>query len=107
MNGESIVLTQRESEVAVCVERGWVNKRIASELCISEQTVKNHIMVIARKLGVENRTGIAVALVGRRVDPSVVRYARQQVAVLGKAIQYWERVIHDNELSGSGGDEGN
>ena len=48
-------LTEREVEVLRLVARGWDNRRIAEALCITEQTVKNHVSRIYAKLGVESR----------------------------------------------------
>jgi DNA-binding NarL/FixJ family response regulator len=49
-------LTPREVEILDCVARGNSNKEIASFLGISDQTVKNHITSILRKLQVNDRT---------------------------------------------------
>jgi DNA-binding NarL/FixJ family response regulator len=54
-------LTSRETEILKWVAGGLMNKQIALELSISEQTIKNHVTSIMRKLGVNNRTE-AVAL---------------------------------------------
>ena len=48
-------LSNREGEVLVCIAQGRTNKEIADELCIAEQTVKNHVRVIYSKLGVRDR----------------------------------------------------
>ena len=48
-------LTPREFEVIKAVVSGYPNKDIASQLSISEQTVKHHITSIFDKLGVYNR----------------------------------------------------
>ncbi len=58
-------LTSRESEVLNLVARGWPNKTIASELGISEHTVKFHVGSILGKLGAESRTE-AVTIATRR-----------------------------------------
>jgi DNA-binding NarL/FixJ family response regulator len=47
-------LTAREVEIAQGVGRGLSSKRIASELGISEHTVRKHRENIGRKLGVRN-----------------------------------------------------
>jgi DNA-binding NarL/FixJ family response regulator len=52
-------LTEREFEVLELVARGTQNKLIASELGLSEHTVKIHIHNIIRKLRVHNRTEAA------------------------------------------------
>ena len=49
-------LTAREVEILDCVARGNSNKAIARLLSISDQTVKNHITSILRKLAVNDRT---------------------------------------------------
>jgi DNA-binding NarL/FixJ family response regulator len=49
-------LTPREIEILDCVARGHSNKEIAQLLGISDQTVKNHITSILRKLAVNDRT---------------------------------------------------
>ncbi|MCX7623493.1 MAG: response regulator transcription factor [Thermomicrobium sp.] len=49
-------LTPREIEILDCVARGYSNKEIAQALNISDQTVKNHITSILRKLAVNDRT---------------------------------------------------
>jgi DNA-binding NarL/FixJ family response regulator len=48
--------TPREHEVLHLLARGLRNKEIASQLHITERTVKNHIANIMAKLGVESRT---------------------------------------------------
>jgi len=49
-------LTPREVEILDCVAQGNSNKEIARILTISDQTVKNHITSILRKLAVNDRT---------------------------------------------------
>lgn len=49
-------LTNRELEILDCIARGNSNKEIARLLNISDQTVKNHITSILRKLAVNDRT---------------------------------------------------
>jgi len=48
-------LTDRESQVLGLLARGLANKQIASELVISEHTVKFHVSSIFAKLGAANR----------------------------------------------------
>jgi DNA-binding NarL/FixJ family response regulator len=48
-------LTDRETEILSRVAHGRMNKQIAQELQVSEQTIKNHITAILRKLNVKNR----------------------------------------------------
>ena len=49
-------LTTREVEILDCIARGNSNKEIARILNICDQTVKNHITSILRKLAVNDRT---------------------------------------------------
>lgn len=53
-------LTNRELEVLVQVANGMFNKEIATNLNISERTVKNHISNIFKKIDVFDRTQAAV-----------------------------------------------
>lgn len=53
-------LSVREMEVLACVTQGMSNKEIALKLKISQQTVKNHVTSILRKLGLEDRTQAAI-----------------------------------------------
>ncbi|MCO6049106.1 response regulator transcription factor [Mesorhizobium sp. RP14(2022)] len=52
-------LTEREQQVLASVARGTPNKLVATELGLSEHTVKIHIHNIIRKLKVHNRTEAA------------------------------------------------
>lgn len=59
-NNDNIDLTPREAEVLKYITEGIHNKEIASQLFISEKTVKNHITSIFRKLQVDDRTQAAL-----------------------------------------------
>ena len=43
--------------------RGYLNKQIAKELGISEQTIKNHVTSILRKLNANARTEAVVVAI--------------------------------------------
>ena len=58
-------LTSRELQVLRGISEGKANKVIASNLSISEHTVKNHIKSILSKLDASDRTG-AVMIALRR-----------------------------------------
>lgn len=58
-------LTARELDVLRMVAQGKGNKMIASDLEITEYTVKNHIKSILTKLGADDRTGAVVTAVRR------------------------------------------
>lgn len=51
----SLNLSVREVEVLDCVSQGMSNKEIADALYITEQTVKNHMTSVLRKLQVNDR----------------------------------------------------
>ncbi|HVS75848.1 MAG TPA: response regulator transcription factor [Steroidobacteraceae bacterium] len=53
-------LTSRQMRVLKLLAQGLSNKQIARELEISEITVKAHVSLIFRKLGVSNRTQAAI-----------------------------------------------
>jgi NarL family two-component system response regulator LiaR len=59
----SEALTAREGEVLALIVRGRANKVIASELGISEKTVKAHVGRVLAKLGVADRTQAALLAV--------------------------------------------
>ena len=54
-------LTDRELEVAELIARGLDNKEIAATAYMGEGTVRNHISSILAKMGLRNRTQIAIA----------------------------------------------
>lgn len=53
-------LTKREYEVIRLISKGYNNKEIATELYISEKTVKNHVSNIFKKIKVTDRTQAAL-----------------------------------------------
>lgn len=59
---ESIIspVTAREQEILNYMAKGYLNKQIALALDISEQTVKNHVTSILRKLNANARTQAVV-----------------------------------------------
>jgi two-component system, NarL family, response regulator DevR len=59
----TVGLTGREQELIPLIRRGLTNKEIASRLGLSEQTVKNHVHRILRKLGAEDRLEVSEACV--------------------------------------------
>jgi len=58
-------LTRREADVARHIVEGRSNRDIAAALGISEGTVKIHLHAIYSKLGVDNRTAVAIMLMRR------------------------------------------
>jgi len=52
-------LTRRQQELMPMIARGLTNKEIASHLNLSEQTVKNHIHRLLRRVGATDRLEVA------------------------------------------------
>jgi DNA-binding NarL/FixJ family response regulator len=48
-------LTHRQQQLVALVAKGWTNKEIACDLNLSDQTVKNHMHRILRRVNAENR----------------------------------------------------
>lgn len=48
-------LTSREQQLVLLIGRGFTNKEIAMQLQLAEQTVRNHVHRVLRKLGADNR----------------------------------------------------
>lgn len=69
-------LTNRELEVLIQVANGMFNKEIATNLNISERTVKNHISNIFKKIDVSDRTQAAVFAIKNNII---------------KLYQYWDK----------------
>jgi DNA-binding NarL/FixJ family response regulator len=53
-------LSMREREVLGCLAQGMTNREIASQLFLSEKTVRNHVSTILHKLGFRHRTEAAL-----------------------------------------------
>ena len=56
-------ITPRETEILNYIAQGYLNKQIAAELGISEQTIKNHVTSILRKLNANARTEAVVVAI--------------------------------------------
>jgi HD-GYP domain-containing protein (c-di-GMP phosphodiesterase class II) len=72
-------LTTREVEVLRLVAQGRSNRDIASDLFISEKTVRNHVEHIYSKLAVSNRTGASLfavehGIIGSFPSPTAERW---------------------------------
>ena len=63
-------LSEQEERVLELVAAGLTNQQTARRLNIANQTVKNHVSNVLRKLGVESRTQAAVHVARRRSKDS-------------------------------------
>ncbi len=69
-------LSKRERQIAQKILAGLQNKRIASELDITERTVKAHLTTIYKKLNVRNRLELTLKMqVDDRREPRALRKA--------------------------------
>jgi DNA-binding NarL/FixJ family response regulator len=72
MEGIAAPLTRRETQILTYVAGGNSNKEIARILTISEQTIKNHVSAILRKLNANDRAhAVALALHSGWISPEV------------------------------------
>jgi two-component system, NarL family, response regulator len=62
-------LTPREIDVLKLIAKGFSNKQIGDRLGIAEATVKNHVVSLLGKLGVQDRThAVTLALERNIID---------------------------------------
>jgi DNA-binding CsgD family transcriptional regulator len=64
-----VALSKREMDVLKCLAKGMTSAQIASELFISENTVKTHVRHILEKLEASNRA----EAVSRAIQLGVIR----------------------------------
>ena len=64
-------LTQRELEILRAMMSGCSNKQIASQISISESTVKRHVTHIFDKVGASNRVEVALFAAHHRLLDSI------------------------------------
>jgi two-component system nitrate/nitrite response regulator NarL len=70
------MLTNREQQVAALVCDGLSNKMIARKLGVTEGTVKIHVHMIYRKLGILSRAQLIIASADLRRLPDSLRPAQ-------------------------------
>ena len=73
-------LTPRELEILSHIARGYINKQIADKLGISEQTIKNHMSSVLRKLDANDRTQAVVLAMHYGWIPLEVKEPLEQAA---------------------------
>jgi two-component system nitrate/nitrite response regulator NarL len=61
-------LTTRERQIVRVMAEGLTNKEIGRRLMLAEGTVKVHLHHIYRKLGISNRTALAVLAHTKSLD---------------------------------------
>jgi two-component system response regulator DegU len=65
-------LTNRELQILSCIANGSTNKQAARKLGISEQTIKNHVSAILRKVNANDRAhAVALAIRNQWVEVEV------------------------------------
>jgi DNA-binding NarL/FixJ family response regulator len=64
--GRDIGLTERESEILSLLPMGLTNREVASNLYVSENTIKTQLRTLYSKLGVRNRAQ-AASLTGQGI----------------------------------------
>ncbi len=74
------LLTRREYEIARLVAQGLSNRRISSISGLREQSVKNLVSVIMRKMSCENRVQVALKLVNADYAKSAEEAAKAERA---------------------------
>jgi DNA-binding NarL/FixJ family response regulator len=62
-------LTRREQQLVGLIERGLTNKEIAGTLNLSEQTIKNHVHSLLKKVGASDRLEAAELCRDNEDDP--------------------------------------
>ncbi|MHB8133007.1 MAG: response regulator [Anaerolineaceae bacterium] len=64
-------ITEREMDVLKLVAKGLSNNEIASELILSEKTIKSHISSLLGKLGLNDRTQLAIYAYKNGIMPNL------------------------------------
>ena len=67
-NDEISQLTSQERKILLLVAEGKTNKEIASEIFLSDKTVKNYVSSILAKLNLERRAQAAAFVARHRID---------------------------------------
>lgn len=66
VGNRKVSITRREQQVLDRIVLGLSNKEIASQLSVAVPTVNQYVHSLLLKLGVENRTQLAIAALGRK-----------------------------------------
>ena len=84
---DSSILTKRELQVVQCAARGKSNKAIASDLCLSEHTVKNYLFRAFEKLGVSSRVELLFHLTVQGHSLGTSRAVQEEPAGVARTLQ--------------------
>lgn len=68
VSDDGLSFTDREKDVIRLVAEGYDNKEIADELCLAEGTVRNQVSRLLEKIGLKDRTQLAVYAVKHGLD---------------------------------------
>jgi DNA-binding NarL/FixJ family response regulator len=71
------LLSPREALIARLVAKGWSNRRIAQHADMLEQSVKNALTQVYRKLRIENRVQLTLLVTGGKLDLNHRRRAKR------------------------------
>ncbi len=63
-------LSEREHEIVELVAKGYKNREIARALCITANTVRNHIHRVFQKLDISDRVHLALYALGAGPSPA-------------------------------------
>jgi DNA-binding NarL/FixJ family response regulator len=66
VNGKS--LSSREAAIARLVAKGWSNRQIADQRDMLEQSVKNTLSKVYRKLGIDNRVQLTLMVTRGKLE---------------------------------------
>ena len=66
-NSAALELSEREREIIILITEGYDNKNIAQKLFLAEGTVRNIISRMLDKLGLKDRTQLAVFAVKNNI----------------------------------------
>jgi len=95
---ERELLTHKETEILESVFQGLRNREIASQLGISESTVKNHITAIMGKTGLRSRLQLALLFI--RSQPEWVSlslaYQSGYLEGLAKRDSQWNHILKES-----------
>lgn len=92
LNTPIIELTPRESEIVNLLVTGVDNRAIGQALGTGEQVVKNHLVVVYRKMGCKSRLQCAIIWVGLTTGKDKeIRELREQLADRDRELMKWRR----------------